>query len=71
MAFGVAADRRRAGIGTALQARARETCRELGCYQIRSRSPVTSVENYAMKLAPGYVLQPSDQNDSYYFLIKL
>lgn len=70
-AFGVAADRRRSGIGTALQARARDMCRGLGCFQIRSRSPVSSVENYAMKLAAGYVLQPSDQNDSYYFLMKL
>ncbi len=38
---------------------------------MRSRSPVTSTENYALKLAAGYVLTPSEQNDSYYFLLKL
>jgi hypothetical protein len=38
---------------------------------MRSRSPITSTENYALKLAAGYVLSPSEQNDSYYFLLKL
>jgi hypothetical protein len=32
---------------------------------------VTSVENYAMKRAAGYVLQSSRENDSYYFLVRL
>ncbi len=40
-------------------------------YQMRSRSPVTSTENYALKIAAGYVLHPSRQNDSYYFLLRL
>jgi hypothetical protein len=35
------------------------------------RSPVTSTENYALKLDTGYVLHPSRENDSYYFLIRL
>lgn len=70
-AFGVASDQRRRGIGTALQESAARSCRAAGCYQMRSRSPVTSVENYAMKLHAGYVLQPSDQNESYYFLLRL
>jgi hypothetical protein len=39
---------------------------------MRSRSPVTSAENYyALKIAAGYVLHPSRQNDSYYFLLRL
>jgi hypothetical protein len=38
---------------------------------MRSRSPVTSAENYALKIAAGYVLHPSEENDSYYFLIRL
>lgn len=29
---------------------------------------MSSSENYAMKLASGYVLHPSHENDSYYFL---
>jgi GNAT superfamily N-acetyltransferase len=70
-AFGVSPEIRRRGVGSALQRRAQEMCRALGCYQMRSRSPVSCTENYAMKLAAGYVLQPSDQNDSYYFLLKL
>ncbi len=70
-AFGVDPDARRRGIGSALQRTAQELCRALGCYQIRSRSPLSSTENYAMKLAAGYALHPSHENDSYYFLKKL
>lgn len=67
-AFGVLAAYRRRGIGQRLQERAIELCRERGCYQIRSRSPITSVENYTLKLKLGYAIQPSHENDSYYFI---
>lgn len=70
-AFGVDPAARRRRVGSRLQAAAQERCREIGCHQMRSRSPVTSVENYALKLEAGYVLHPSEQNDSYYFLLKL
>lgn len=70
-AFGVDPQLRRRGVGTALQEHAARQCRMAGCYQMRSRSPVTSVENYALKLAAGYVLHPSHENDSYYFLLRL
>jgi GNAT superfamily N-acetyltransferase len=70
-AFGVDPAARRAGIGSALQAKAIDYCRSAGCYQMRSRSPVTSEENYALKVAAGYAINPSEQNDSYYFLLKL
>ena len=58
-AFGVDPQRRRRGIGTALQQHAARRCRTASCYQMRSRSPVTSAENYALKIAAGYVLHPS------------
>jgi GNAT superfamily N-acetyltransferase len=70
-AFGVDPELRRHGVGTALQEHAKQQCRLAGCFQMRSRSPVTSVENYALKLAAGYVLHPSRENDSYYFLVRL
>jgi GNAT superfamily N-acetyltransferase len=70
-AFGVDPQLRRRGIGTALQQHAVRQCRIAGCYQMRSRSPVTSGENYALKIAAGYVLHPSHENDSYYFLLRL
>jgi GNAT superfamily N-acetyltransferase len=70
-AFGVDPRLRRRGIGTALQRHAARQCRNAGCYQMRSRSPVTSVENYALKIAAGYVLHPSHENDSYYWLLRL
>lgn len=70
-AFGVDPRLRRRGIGAALQEQAIRRCRAAGCYQMRSRSPVTSTENYALKLAVGYVVQPSTENDSYYFLLRL
>jgi GNAT superfamily N-acetyltransferase len=70
-AFGVDPRLRRRGVGTALQQHAARQCRIAGCYQLRSRSPVTSTENYALKIAAGYVLHPSHENDSYYFLLRL
>jgi GNAT superfamily N-acetyltransferase len=70
-AFGVDPQLRRRGIGTALQQHAAQLCRVAGCYQMRSRSPVTSTQNYALKIAAGYVLHPSHENDSYYFLLRL
>jgi GNAT superfamily N-acetyltransferase len=70
-AFGVDPRLRRRGVGTALQQHAARQCRIVGCYQLRSRSPVTSTENYALKIAAGYVLHPSHENDSYYFLLRL
>jgi GNAT superfamily N-acetyltransferase len=70
-AFGVDPQLRRRGVGTALQQHAARQCRIAGCWQMRSRSPVTSAENYALKIAAGYVLHPSHENDSYYFLLRL
>ena len=70
-AFGVLPEARRAGIGTALQSWAIDRCRTAGCYQMRSRSPVTSTENYALKLRAGYTAHPSTEDDSYYFTRKL
>lgn len=70
-AFGVDPVRRRRGIGRALQEAAIRHCEAAGCYQIRSRSPVTAVENYALKLAMGYTIQPSNENDSYYFIKRI
>ena len=70
-AFGVDPQLRRHGIGTTLQRHTAQRCRSAGCYQMRSRSPVTSSENYALKIAAGYVLHPSHENDSYYFLRRL
>jgi GNAT superfamily N-acetyltransferase len=67
-AFGVLPLYRRQGIGQALQEHAIAYCRNQHCYQIRSRSPVTSVENYALKLKMGYAVHPSHENDSYYFI---
>lgn len=69
--LGVDPGSRRRGIGTALQRSAQERCRRRGCYQVRSRSPITSTENYALKLEAGYTLSPSEQNDSYYFMLRL
>src|SRR5262245_30392473 len=67
-AFGVVPDARRQGIGQRLQEHAIALCRQRGCYQIRSRSPITSRENYALKLKMGYAIHPSAENDSYFFI---
>jgi len=70
-AFGVLPERRRVGIGQQLQETAIQIATDLGCYQVRSRSPSTAQENYALKLKMGYVMHPSKENDSYYFIRKL
>lgn len=70
-AFGVDPALRRQGIGSALQQAAIEYARNARCWQIRSKSPITSVENYALKLALEYVVHPSPDSDSYYFILKL
>jgi len=67
-AFGVVPNARRQGIGQRLQEHAIHLCSQRGCYQIRSRSPITSHENYALKLKMGYAIQPSADNDSYFFI---
>jgi len=67
-AFGVVPNARRQGIGQRLQQHAIAVCSQRGCYQIRSRSPITSHENYALKLKMGYAIQPSADNDSYFFI---
>lgn len=67
-AFGVLEEHRRRGLGRSLQERAVRLCIERECYQIRSRSPITSTENYSLKLSLGYAIQPSTENDSYYFI---
>jgi GNAT superfamily N-acetyltransferase len=70
-AFGVVPERRRMGIGQQLQETAIQIATDLGCYQVRSRSPSSAQENYALKLKMGYVIHPSNENDSYYFIRKL
>ena len=57
---------RRHGIGQRLQARAMVLCQQRHCYQIRSRSPITSYENYALKLKLGFGVHPSADTDSSY-----
>src|ERR1700722_3924641 len=70
-AFGVDPQLRRHGVDTALHVTAIPQGRLAGCFQIRSRSPVTSVENYALTFAAAYVLHPSQENYSYYFAVRL
>lgn len=67
-AFGVEPGFRRRGIGKSMQMRAISFCEERGCHQIRSRSSVSSRENYALKISMGYAIHPSRENDSYYFV---
>jgi GNAT superfamily N-acetyltransferase len=67
-AFGVVPELRRHGIGESLQEAVMRIASDLGCHQMRSRSPVKATENYALKLKMGYAVHPSTENDSYYFI---
>ena len=70
-AFGVHPPFRRQGIGQQLQERAITMCRDRGCYQMRSKSPVSSKENYGLKLKMGYGIHPDLEYDAYYFTLTL
>ena len=70
-AFGVLPSFRRQGIGQQLQEKAIALCRKRNCYQMRSKSPITSQENYALKLKMGYSIHPDTQHDAYYFILTL
>jgi GNAT superfamily N-acetyltransferase len=59
LAFGVREDRRRSGIGRALQLRLLERATELGCYQARSVTGVDRVANLRLKLALGFAVSPT------------
>jgi GNAT superfamily N-acetyltransferase len=74
IAFGVAPDRRRQGIGRALQERLVHTCRSKGLYQIRSHSSAKNTENLALKTALGFgihPLNPEKERDGFYFVLPL
>ena len=68
IAFGVVPDYRNQGIGRALQQAAMQRAKELGCYQIRSRSDYANAANFHLKIALGFGIQPSLENDSVYFV---
>ena len=70
-AFGVVPSLRRRGIGQQLQEKAIAKCRDRGCYQMRSKSPISSQENYGLKLKMGYGIHPDTEYDAYYFTLTL
>ena len=74
IAFGVAPEHRRKGIGRALQERLIEESRAAGLYQIRSHSSAQNTENHRLKLSLGYAIQPlvaSRGKDGAYFVLPL
>lgn len=71
VAFGVVPDFRNQGIGRALQEAAMQRAQELGCYQVRSRSDYANAANFHLKMALGFGIQPSLENDSVYFVKRL
>jgi GNAT superfamily N-acetyltransferase len=68
IAFGVVPDYRNQGIGRALQQAAMQRAKTLGCYQVRSRSDYANAANFHLKIALGFGIQPSLENDSVYFV---
>ncbi|RIK36611.1 MAG: hypothetical protein DCC55_26835 [Chloroflexi bacterium] len=74
LAFGVAPDQRRRGIGRRLQQRLIADARGHGCYQIRSHSSAANKANHHLKLALGFAIQPlpaTGRRDGAYFLLPL
>lgn len=56
--FGVLDQFRERGIGRRLQLAAIEWARELGCYQVRSRSAYASAANHGLKASLGFGISP-------------
>lgn len=56
--FGVRAEFRNRGIGTALQEMALRRAGEVGCFQLRSHSELIKQANYAIKPKLGFAVQP-------------
>jgi len=72
--FAVRPEYRRRGIGKRLQIEAIRWADELGCYQLRSRSPYSSAENHGLKLSMGFAIQPAVQAEASptaYFVLPL
>ena len=74
IAFGVAPDRRRQGIGRALQEHLIQVCRTQKCFQIRSHSDTANIANWQLKLSLGFAIHPlipAQGKDGAYFLLPL
>ena len=74
LAFGVLPQYRRRGIGRALQVRARDLARDLGCFQVRSHSSGNNEANHRLKLSLGYAVVPilrGDDGRGAYFVLPL
>ena len=69
LAFGVAEDQRRRGVGTALQSELIERATTLGCFQVRSRSAGDRVANHALKLSLGFGVHPTKATDGAVFFV--
>ncbi|MCY4113012.1 MAG: GNAT family N-acetyltransferase [Chloroflexi bacterium] len=72
LAFAVADDQRRRGVGTALQNELIERATTLGCFQVRSRSAGDRVANHALKLSLGFGVHPTkDTDQGVFFVLRL
>ena len=74
LAFGVAPEWRKQGVGRALQEAAILHARALGCYQVRSHSSGDADANHRLKLAMGFAIHPivrGEDNQGCYFLLPL
>ncbi|MCY4110692.1 MAG: GNAT family N-acetyltransferase [Chloroflexi bacterium] len=72
LAFGVADDQRRRGVGTALQNELIERAATLGCLQVRSRSAGDRAANHALKLSLGFGVHPTkDTDQGVFFVLRL
>ena len=69
LAFGVAEDQRRHGVGTALQNELIRLATTLGCHQVRSRSAGNRLANHALKLSLGFGVHPTKANDDAVFFV--
>ena len=69
LAFGVAEDCRRRGVGAALQNELIEQATTLGCHQVRSRSAGDRLANHALKLALGFGVHPTKATDGAVFFV--
>ena len=63
IAFAVHPEYQNKGIGKDLQRKVLQFAEEIGCYQVASYSTYDKKENYAVKIALGFAVQPEVQPD--------
>jgi GNAT superfamily N-acetyltransferase len=66
--FGVRKNYQNKGVGRVLQKETMKRAKEIGCYQLRSKSACHAKANYHLKISLGFGVQPHRKEQAVYFV---